>query len=233
MNCYTLFYEKVGVAPKSLFLADTHYPNPRIFTETIKKAIKDFGGRPIYYVDIYYKNLFFKPYLHPFWNVVHRLRLFKRHRYIPPLKVKYPNVVFFRHLVGYYGRFRWAKSLREPLYWLHGSLLTAINLAAIIYPSCDIKLVGVDLNEAEAFYDEEIQMHPEWISHQYPIAKKIGTHLTAIAFTWDGKTFFDGILWARDELHKYNRRLLCCSPNSRLVLKGICDYSPVIDKMGY
>ena len=57
MNRYLLFFEKIGVVPKDLFLGDYHsILSHRVLLKTIKK-INKLSIFPNYYVDEYYQNL--------------------------------------------------------------------------------------------------------------------------------------------------------------------------------
>ena len=227
MNKYYLFHEKTGIKPTALFQADTRFPSHRVVTETIAKARRSKKG-PIYYLEAYYVNLFCKPYVHPIWNFRERLKLYKSNKYITPLWIIYPRVRSFRHRQGVYEGFDWAKSLDEPLYWLHGSLTTAINLASVIYPGCNIKLVGVDLKAPEPFYDEELQASPHLIDAGYWRNKSMGQHFTAIA-SKNGLTMLQGIKdLVKPELAKQKVSLFCCSKESLLVSEGVCEYKDII-----
>ena len=226
MNKYLLFDEKVGVTPKALFLADRHFPAPKVFTETVARA-RGLDPKPTYYVDDYYRKLFIQPYLDPIWVARERARLYTRHRYIGPPWVRYPDFVFFHHLFGHYGDFSWATTLDEPLFWLHGSLTTAINLAFVAYSRCDIKLVGVDLTGPEAFYEEQLQTRRDLTDKHYWRSKEMGEHWTVLAIK-RGLSLLDGISQIRMELAKNGVQLLCCNSASLLVSEGICEYAPVL-----
>jgi len=227
MNKFYLFYEKVGIEPTALFMADTRFPTHRVVTEIIDKA-RQSAKQPTYYLENYYVNLFCKPYIHPLWNTRERLRLLRMNRYIAPLWVNYPRVRSFRHLQGVYDGFGWAKSLDEPLYWLHGSLTTAINLAFIIYPGCDIKLIGVDLQGPEPFFDEELRVRPDLMDAGYLRNKRVGQHHTAIA-SKNGVTMLQSIVdLIKPALAKERIRLLCCTSDSLLVSENICEYANIV-----
>ncbi len=228
LNKYLLFYEKIGVLPKSMFAADSHYPSPKLIFQTIDK-IECLGNKITYYLDEYYRKLFVIPPQESVWSRKRRDKMFEENGYVAPLGFDYSNLVFFKHQFGVYSGFSWAKTLKEPLYWFHTSLLTAINLANIIYPNCDIKLLGIDLQSPEAFYHEEIMKKEEMLDKHYRKSiKELGKHPTAIATTSDGRTMFDALQRIVLELDKLGTKLLCCNPNSKLVLDGICKYTSII-----
>jgi tetratricopeptide (TPR) repeat protein len=229
MNRYLLFYEKIGVLPKAMFAADSHFPSSKIVLQTIDK-IQFLGGNITYYLDEFYRKLFVIPPLESVWARKQRDKLFEQHGYVAPLGFDYANMVFFKHQFAVYKGFSWAKTLREPLYWFHTSLLTAINLANIIYPDCDIKLLGVDLQEAESFYHDEIMKKPQMLDKHYRRSiEELKQHPTALASTPDGQTMFD-VLQEKiiPHLRKSGIELSSCSSNSKLVIDGICKYTPIM-----
>lgn len=227
MNKYYLFYEKVEIVPKALFLADHRFPTHRVFTEIIAKAKKS-SQPPTIYVDNYYEILFRRPYRHLRWNLKERLKLYKNNRYLAPFWINYPQLNFFSHRQGIYEGFSWSNNISEPLYWMHGSLTTAINLANIIYPGCDIKLIGVDLKSPEPFYEQELQTRQNLMDAGYFRNKRVGQHHTAIA-SKNGVTMLDAIKdLIRPELAKNNVNLFCCNPSSLLVTEDICEYAAII-----
>ncbi len=225
LNKYLLFYEQIGILPKALFIADGHYPTPMIVFKIMRKA-QTLAQKPTYYLDEFYRKLFVIPPLESVWARKRRDKMFVDNEYVAPLGIDYPNVVFFKHRWGEYSGFSWAKTLKESLYWFHTSLLTAINLAFVIYPGCDIKLLGVDLQGPEAFYHEEIMKHPDLLDHHYRRSiKELGQHPTAVAQTPDGRTMFDALEMIVFELEKHGVKLLCCNPNSLLVTQNVCKYA--------
>ncbi len=231
LNKYLLFYETIGILPKALFIADGHYPTPMIVFKIMRKA-QTLAQKPTYYLDEFYRKLFVIPPLESVWARKQRDKMFTGHEYVAPLGIDYPNVAFFKHRWAEYSGFSWAKTLKEPLYWFHTSLLTAINLAFIIYPGCDIKLLGVDLQGAEAFYHEEIMKHPDLLDHHYQRSiKELGQHPTAVAQTPDGRTMFDALEMIVLELEKHGVKLLSCNPNSLLVTKNICQHTMIFKNL--
>jgi glycerophosphoryl diester phosphodiesterase len=228
MNRYLLFFEKIGVLPKAMFAADSHFPAPKLIFQTIQK-IQYLGSDITYYLDEYYRKLFVIPPQESVWARKQRDKSFEQHGYVAPLGFDYSKLVFFKHQFAVYSGFSWAKTLKEPLYWFHTSLLTAINLANIIYPNCDIKLLGIDLQGPQSFYHEEIMKKPEMLDKHYNRSlKELGQHPTAVATTPDGRTMFDALNKIVPELEKLGTKLLCSNPSSKLVIDSICKYTPVI-----
>lgn len=227
MNKYLLFYEKIGVIPKALFLGDFHFPAHKVFTETIEKA-KKINFQPVYYVDDYYQKLFKEPWKHWKWNLKERYKLYKNSNYISPWLVNYSYLKFFSAKLRDHPKFVWAKSFQDELFFQRGSLTTALNLAYLIYPECDIKLLGIDLNKNPSFYDEEIKKRPDLTDHKNDLrAKKAGYHATIVK-TPQG-TVLDRFPLIQKELAQQGAKLLCCNANSLVVTKGLCDYAPIMD----
>ncbi|HAC62867.1 MAG TPA: hypothetical protein DCF68_04855 [Cyanothece sp. UBA12306] len=227
MNKYLLFYEKIGIIPKALFLGDFHFPAHKVFLETIQNA-SQLNTKPTYYVDQYYKKLFSQPLKYLGWNLENRYQLYTKYNYLPPLYVNYPNLAFFK-AEGRSGReFIWGKSLDEQLFFQRGSLSTALNLAYIIYPDCDIKLIGIDLSYPESFYEEELKARTDLIdTYYYERARKAEKHDTVVE-TKEG-TVLDRFPLIQQELAQRGNKLLCCNPNSLVVTQGLCDYVPIMN----
>ncbi|MDJ0660020.1 MAG: hypothetical protein QNJ42_11105 [Crocosphaera sp.] len=226
MNKYLLFYEKIGVIPKALFLGDFHFPAHKVFLETIEKA-KQINPQPIYYVDDYYQKLFKEPWKYWKWNLKERYKLYKKSRYLSPLMVNYSHLKFFSAKLRDHPKFIWAKTFEDDLFFQRGSLTTAINLAYLIYPECDIKLLGIDLNKNPSFYEKEIKQRSDLTDHYNDkIARKGGCHATVVK-TPQG-TVLDKFPLIQKELSQQGTKLLCCTPDSLVVTSGLCDYAPIM-----
>ena len=226
MNKYLLFYEKIGVIPKALFLGDFHFPAHKVFLETIEKA-KQINPQPIYYVDDYYQKLFKEPWKNWTWSLKERYKLYKKSRYIAPLIVNYSHLKFFSAKLRDHPEFMWAKSFEDELFFQRGSLTTAINLAYLIYPECDIKLIGIDLNKNPSFYEEELKKRSDLIDKlYYERSQQAGKHDTIIK-TPQG-TVLDRFPLIQKELAQKGTKLLCCNPASLVVTFGLCDYAAIM-----
>jgi hypothetical protein len=227
MNKFYLFRDKVGIEPTDLVLLDFHYPTHRV-VDALLESMAGVAEPPTCYLDRYYERLLYKPYLHPHFNLNQRLHLLRHHGYIPSLFKRQPaNLRFVNHLFAWYGDFRWANSLEDPLYWLHGSLVCAINLAYLIYPVRHISLVGVELNRSGHFFDEELALRPDLQDRHYRSKWEQSLHVTATAEK-DGKTLLDGIGWECEELRQRGVTLSSASGRSLLVEKGVLDYRPLL-----
>lgn len=226
MNKYLLFYEKIGVIPKALFLGDFHFPTHKVFIETIEKA-KQINPQPIYYVDDYYQKLLKEPWKYWRWNLEERYKLYQKSNYIAPLNINYSHLKFFSAKLRDRPEFIWAKTFKDELFFQRGSLTTAINLAYLIYPECDIKLIGIDLNKNPSFYEEELKQRLDLTDHKNDLrSKESGYHATVVK-TRRG-TVIDRFPSIQRELTKQGRKLLCCNPDSLVVKQGLCNYVSII-----
>jgi len=229
MNKFFLFHEMVRVVPKTVFAADFHYPSHRTVLQLVRK-VRRAQSVPQLYLERYYENLFFRPLRHPSWSLRERSRLLRRHRFLAPMLRPFPGVRFFRHQFGVHEGWRWSESLDEPLFWRHGSLSTAINLATIVHPCRVIKLVGVDMKGAAPFYDRELQRSPELMDHTYVKARRAGKHWTAMIGT-DGMEFFRVLATIRQRLEARGIRLVACHPQSAVVETGTCPFRPLQERI--
>ena len=236
-----MYWEVAGILPKLMFQADFGSHISRIVTiETLKIIRKT--KKPI----LYYLNTRLKEIVLPPPNVRQRVRKLRRnyrfwntHHYWLPLQWDTTLIRFFDAGVDEDG-FPWATSLDEPLYHYRGSLTAAIDLAAILYPQADIKLLGVDMTGYGAFYQMEPLAPDLPRYHRYQSyemvkqtdhdkkSRQIDAHVTAVER--DGKPGVQAVIpMIRQQLQSEGRELYCCNPESLLVTEGICPYTTVID----
>ncbi|TVP61459.1 MAG: hypothetical protein EA343_14080 [Nodularia sp. (in: Bacteria)] len=227
MNKYLLFHEKIGVIPKAMFIGDFHFPAHKVFLETIKQALR-LNFKPTYYADQYYKELFIKPFYRPYWNLKTRYNLYRNKSFFAPLNVSYEKLKFFKATLRDHPEFIWGESLNDELFFQRGSLSTALNIAYIIYPSCKIKLVGIDLTEPECFFEEELKLRSDLRDTYYDeLAQKARRHFTAVP-TQAG-TVLDKFPLIKEKLKIKGGDLFCCNPNSLIVSEGLAEYVPIIE----
>lgn len=223
MNKFFLFRDLAGVSPRNLFLLDSHFPSPKVVLETVAQA-RGCDPPPVFWLSGYYRRLF-SPARHPVWNLRERAKLRREHAWSPPLSLAYPAARFFEAETRERLGFRWARSLDEPLLFSRGSLTTAINLAAVLWPGRDIKLVGIDLVGAAPFYDEAYRARPDLQDDAYRGSLATGEHPTMTPNVHGTVVrYFPRI---REELARDGARLLSCSPDGALVRDGHCDPAPV------
>ncbi|OCQ94471.1 hypothetical protein BCD64_07250 [Nostoc sp. MBR 210] len=209
-----------------MFIGDFHFPAHKVFLETIKQARK-LETQPTYYADQYYRKLFITPFEQPYWNLRTRYRLYRNHRFLAPLSLFYKKLKFFKATLRDHPDFIWGESLNDELFFQRGSLSTALNLAYIIYPSCKIKLVGIDLTKPECFFEEELKQRTDLRDPYFDkLAQDAGRHFTAVPTI--GGTVLDRFPVIKQKLQSKGGDLLCCNPNSLVVSEGLAEYVPIL-----
>jgi hypothetical protein len=253
LNQYLIFWEKIGVIPKCHMMADGQYPAIKLLMET-QEAIMQLEEPITYYINRRYLHYFPRGLNWRVWKhgIRKRLQLWRQHRYAPPLRTPQEHLVTFSqvseapnaHLMDENGWY-WAQSLEDPLYFHRGTLTSAINLAAIVWPDADIALLGVDLNTYGHFFDLDWDQD-RWKEHEvfnrkrlsdlsavhHEKSRAMNTHATAVEYDQDDEDSIPGIQAAfplmQAELAKTGRTLYCCNPDSLLVTDGILPYAPVL-----
>lgn len=252
LNRYLLHWKTVGVVPKAHLMADVHFPCIKFFVET-QAEIQRINQPVTYYINPRYLAYFpdrldYRLCRHA---VRRRWEAWKGNRYIVPLRVRKDNLVpFFQtnaprfaDLLDDSGWF-WANSLDEPMLFFRGTLTSAVNLAAVIWPEADIKLLGVDLNSYGYFFDpktgeeteeekaDRIRRTDAVRAAHHSKSRRMGVHATAATFEFGDRPALPPVQSVfpriREELAKTGRELYCCNPDSLLVTDGICPYAPVI-----
>jgi hypothetical protein len=120
----------------------------------------------------------------------------------------------------------WATSLSQPLYHHRGSLTSAINYAAIVWPGRDILLVGTDFYSAEYFFEDserykKLQI-PDW-THE--IVRSAGKHFSAIEH--QGTTMFDSFDFMNKKLKESGNHMYCANKKSLLVENGCVPFREI------
>jgi hypothetical protein len=226
-NKYLLFWDEVGIIPTDFFLTDRHFPAHIVLARSIQ--ISRQLQKPIsFYLDRFYAKYCSTQPRQIIDGLRHRLIIWKKYRFWIPFRITGTQVNYFQNILANDRSFRWATTLSEPLYFYRGSLSSVINLATIIYPECDIKLLGVDLNSNEYFYGDRIKKYPELLDRFYFLGNKAGKHPTII-----GEGSASSILNVMPKIVNHLRSLgidlTCCNPKSLLVTEGVCSYLPVLD----
>jgi hypothetical protein len=236
MNRYLLYYERVGVLPKDLFLYDFSPEVFPLFVETIKKANR-LIPEANYYVHKMYKKFFRRTPRGFAGELIRRYEYWRKFGYWMPVSL--PRL----RLVGIEaqkiphpeeGEFYWGNSLDQPLLHYRGSLTTAINLASIVYPVKEIKLIGVDLNTRDSIdkgeYEEKLSKPLNAITKKdvFKKAEDLGYHSTVLP-----TQFEQGISFIIPKIRAYllgcGIELACCNPVSYLVEENLCPFRPVIE----
>lgn len=253
LNYYLQYWKIIGILPKCHMMADGQFPTIKMFINDTH-LIKQLNVNINYYISHKYLSYF------PHWTnlpaIKHALRkrweVWKNFSYYVPWKIpKISTIPFsqiceskYKHKTDSNGWF-WAKSLNEPLYFNRGTLTSAINLASIIWPNCNISLLGVDLNTYGYFFDPQkgkTQMENFHKINDLRIGKtsanhhlkshKLNQHATAVTYETNNKKKLPGIQNSFskivEELTKKGKKLTCANPKSLLVEQNYLPYEPVI-----
>lgn len=226
MNKYLIFHDIINVVPKYMFLGDYHFPAHKVFKETIDIAENNFP-KIIFFVDRYYYNLFVNPLSDIYFNLKERLILLLKHFYLARLIIKYDNLYFFKAQRKYLNSFFWGNTLEQELFFHKGSLTTAINLANILFPGCNIKLIGVDLNNPYYFFEQILEKRKDLFDPITHIKSRETGKFFPVIKTKVG-SILDYIPDIVNELKSQNINLYCCNKESLLIEENLCEYSPII-----
>lgn len=240
MNKYLMFWEMVGVVPKQMMQTDFGSPIAKIVASETLRIRQEIAPTMTYYTHPSLTRFFFKPRTLRAWlhAVRRRWRFRQQHGYWIPLNLVYDHIVYIDVAIDS-DDFSFAQSLDEPLYHYRGSLTSAINLAAILFPQADIKLLGVDMNGYSAFYEMDpmpvdLPRYHRYRSYglkkqtqHHQESRKRDIHVTAA--TEAGKPGVQTVIpHIRTALQQQGRDLYCCNPQSLLVVEDLCPYVPVI-----
>ena len=230
MNRFYMHYERLGICPSMLSLSDFNFFADLILRRCIQRLRADKETIP-YYISNEYLTFYRGGALR---NIRSRRRLRKileqHEKYEPNSLPDYGNLIGF-DVSNESRTFYWPRSFDTPLYHRRGSLTVAINLANILYPNCDIKLLGVDLSNPGYFYDELITERNQrfWVDGKYSESKKLGMHANARPKAHDPVTLCDAMRDVVKEITRQGLGLYCCNPDSLLVTEQILTYAPIID----
>jgi len=122
----------------------------------------------------------------------------------------------------------WANSLREPLFHFHGSLTSALNYLSVQYPGRRIKLVGVDLDGPDYFFQSELEkVEFEWRDWTSSVTASSGMHFSAQVH--EGSTMLDRFDFVVERLRSSGNELYATNPASLLVQRGYVEFKPVLE----
>jgi hypothetical protein len=241
MNKYLMYWEMVGVIPRLMMQVDFGSPISKIVASETLRVRGELAQPIIFYAHHTLKSFLFSPQNLREWvrALSRRLHFWQRNGYWIPLRLNYDRVVYV-DINPDSETFYLAKTLEESLYHYRGSLTSAINLAAILFPTADIKLLGIDMNAYSAFYEldpmpvdlpryhryRSYEMKKQTLHDQQ--SRQSNVHVTTAIR--DGKPGVQSVIpTIRAALQLQDRDLYCCNPESLLVTEGICPYAPIID----
>ena len=122
----------------------------------------------------------------------------------------------------------WANSLSESIFHYRGSLSGGINIVNILYPEHEIRLLGVDLDNHDYFFQQEINDHPDkWGVFLQRLTPESSQHETIVEYNNTGgiQDMFPFIV---QNIEKTGGKLYCSNPESYLVKAGLLPYASVI-----
>lgn len=227
MNKYLIFNDIIGVYPKDLFLIDSNLTGIKVLLESLDIARKNKN-------DIrFFLGEGFRKLFNPLFNEIDeflklRFKLIFRHSYIPPMTLNYDSIKFFEHVKGNkFDEIKWAYDFNDELCFYRGSLSTAINLCTILYPNCDIYLVGIDLNTPYSFYQHHEKAKVDYLDTNIVIQKETGLHATAIK-TDNYPGIIDYFPKIIEKLNEIDVNIYSTSSKSLFITQGICEFKPIL-----
>lgn len=231
INRYYMYYEKLGVLPKMLLLADFNYFADLILRSTIDK-LNAKGHRLPFYVNDGYLDFYRTPwYRRRLFKQRARRMLRRRYSYDPPRGLPGYSDLVGISVANETPYFKWASDLQKPLYHRRGSLSSALNLINILYPGHDVKLLGIDLSSPGYFYDEAIteENRDQWVDDKYKYSMQAGSHAAARPKNHDPVTLTDVTGWIQTEFSRQGLEVFSCNRESLLVTQKVTSYKPVIE----
>jgi hypothetical protein len=228
-NKYLLFWDVLGLIPTDFLLGVRSWPAQIVFVRSLHIARQ--LRKPVnIYLDRFYAQYFIKGggWLNLVRGLRHRLKVFKHYKFWIPLSIIGFKANFFYYIWENWKNrpFHWATSLRDPLLASPSGLTLAINLASIIYPGCNIKLLGVDLNTNEYFFGDRLKEHPELIDWSFFLENTEKKHPSLLT---DETYLLNSLKNIASHLNSLELRLFCCNEKSLLITENICQYRSVME----
>ena len=233
MNRFLLHWEMTRVLPKASLLMDRQFPSQLVLVDLMRKARS--ASAPVHlYIHSDYRAYLGSSPRDLARGLRRRARIWRAHRSWVPYVFARPPITYVDQ--GKHSPLEqpipWATGLDEPLYWYRSTLTVAINLAALLYPGTDIKLIGVDMGFA-SFFESEVQDPAIIASYSRTELHRRAQEMDVSSTVMPLDDGTPGILAAlpkvREVLQRDGRELYCCNPQSMLVTEGICPYAPVMD----
>ncbi len=232
-NKYIIFDHLVGIKPTHYFLGDIGLKADFMFFETLQKthSRKEFSLRFIL-------DKSYRPGLSGSWKRQERLvklnasekkwlvNYYAIREFLMSLRMHRSSVYIERS--GWLEGGEWANSFSEKLFHYRGSLSGAINIVNIMYPDYEIRLLGVDLDNHNYFFQQEIESNQEkWGVFLKRLTPESEQHETIVTYENKGG-IQDMFPFIRKNVEKKGGCLYCSNPDSYLVKSGLLDYVPVI-----
>ncbi|HPO12122.1 MAG TPA: hypothetical protein PLI09_01650 [Candidatus Hydrogenedentes bacterium] len=228
MNKYLLFWDLIGVFPTHFFLADIHHPALRVYEESVDIVRR--MDKPVHFLLAdEFRRFYGGTALDRILNFPYRLNYYRKTRFWSSSAMMPEHATYFRRCQRWDAPEVWGKTLQDLMYFYRGSLSVLLNLITVLKLGDSVKLLGVDLNTSDCFYQDAIQKRPDLFDDY--MKNSLGAaaqHMTAQTFQG-----MPGIQakwpFIRENYQREGVALYCCNPKSLLVEEGLCPYAPVID----
>jgi hypothetical protein len=195
LNKYLLYWDIIGVWPTYTYLADVHPPTPEVLTRKIEIIAENQDKKlPVFLLTSDYRNWPMSP-LKPLF--------FKR----------YHSMQSENHV--------WAESIDDTMYFHRGSLTCLLNLITVLRLAPKVCLLGVDLDQGDAFYRERYQQDISLHDHWEKIRQDTGIHPTAISYK-NTSPIQEKLPWIFQQMSDRGISVSCYNKNSLLVKNGLC-----------
>ncbi len=215
LNKFLLFYEKIGIIPTChLQLDSIDVASLYVFLKTLNKLASD-------------SNF---DYLELFCN---RSMAKMAKKYISKQRI---NIVNYDPTLWDKTDFfnqNWSESLDNSIFHFRGSLTSAINLATILKPGNLIRLIGVDMDSNEYFFQNEYELDKRLHDWTYQIMKEKGQHSSIIKTEkFNDSSQEDCFAWILEQVRKRGGDIVSSTPGAYYEKIGIIDYLPVVECKG-
>lgn len=229
INKFMAFYRLAGIRPTHVFFVDRHDDSLLFLQHIFDLCIRDGLADITFVLDARYRGrlassrLLYFAKRAAFGLVLGLLNRSDKTVFYVPRDCQFHFITRPLSLEGG----EWATSLEQPLFHYRGSLSTALNYVSICFPDRVVKLVGVDFNSSDYFFQEQLEeLELPWEDWTTPIVEEEGRHFSAIAYK--GTTIFDRFDYIVEQLERTGNPIYNCNRESLLVEKGFTSYAPVM-----
>ncbi|AFZ36136.1 hypothetical protein Sta7437_2605 [Stanieria cyanosphaera PCC 7437] len=227
VNKFMAFYKKVNIMPTHVYYVDAYEKSVVLFLQHIFNVCRKDKLENLTFI--------LGKHLNQKKVISNLLYFYLKKNYLKFKKIDNVNLFlvpkncffeFISHQDWLHGN-EWSHTLKQPLFHYRGSLSTVLNYVSIKYPNHPIKLVGVDFNSPDYFFQKELEkLNFAWQDWTTPIIQKEKNHFSAIPY--EGTTIFDKFEFIIENLHKSGNEIFSCNPNGLLVSKNLVKYNKII-----
>lgn len=221
INKFMAFYKKAEILPTHVYFVDNYQSSTKLFLQHVFNVCRSDKLTNLNFIinksfkDKIISNDFVYKIKKKYWNFKYGKISEDWDLFLVPQNCNFQFIYHQPFLEGD----NWAKTLDESLFHYRGSLSTVLNYISIEFPSRIIKMIGVDFNSPEYFFQKELEnLKFDWKDWTTSIVNEKKIHFSAIEY--EGTTIFDKFEFMIENLKKSNNSLYSCSPESLLVTKG-------------